>query len=157
MEKLIILRHAKAEQHQSDDFNRNLSPKGLRQVELMAEDYLNILDNSVQIYFSAALRTTQTLNYLTTIWNITWKKDPISEPSLYLASVNFLNQFIEEKLKMNKGIAIIGHNPGLSEFISYHTHLKLDHLPTFGLASFNRTHKKEKWVLENFKYPTRTI
>lgn len=119
--KLYLLRHADplaAVNHQSD-FERELSPVGLRQLPKLSKDIKNLTDSffNLEIYCSTAERTKQTVqgvigdetsvivNYL---------------HELYLSKLEQLLIFLNQ-VSTSNDILIVGHNPGLSQLASYYS------------------------------------
>lgn len=119
--RLYLLRHAHplaAATHQPD-FERELSPSGLRQLPKIAGDIIkrtNSFSNLV-IYSSTARRTRQTVQGV--IGNISGIKVKYLH-ELYLPKREQLLDFVNN-LSTSKDILLVGHNPGLSQLASYYS------------------------------------
>ena len=131
MEKhLSIIRHAKSSWAESvADHERSLNTRGNGDSKLMGK-FLSAQGITFdQIYCSTARRAQQTLENLNAHLNVENKKI-INDESLYLASVSTLVQFIENIPDSFNHVAIIGHNPGLTELCNYLCGDDLENLPT---------------------------
>ena len=118
--KLYLLRHANASQSSTEDFQRELSEKGIAQCEALAEFVLpKLKDGLVDLCCSAAYRTKQT--HLHVFKTMKAKFDE----KLYLASASALLHFICE-LETDRTLVILGHNNGLSDLASYLTDCIVD-------------------------------
>lgn len=134
--RLFVLRHAKTEQESSTgkDFDRDLKPKGIRQLESMA-DYFdsNFKELNFRIYCSSATRTRSTLKGLEQ--NI--RSEEISfHDELYLPGLKQLLHFLGEQSEKSQDILLIGHNFGLSDLCTYISG-ESTLLPTCGLVVYD--------------------
>lgn len=117
--KLHILRHAKTNQSSPTglDIDRELLEKGTKQANKMAI-YLeeNEIEN-IDIHCSSSKRTRETFDIIAT--KIRFKSIHLTQ-ELYLSShldlLNYVNQ-----LTTNSDLMLIGHNNGLSDFVTYLT------------------------------------
>lgn len=113
MKNIFLLRHAHAALSNTDDFNRNLSSKGI----LKCQDIANALKEHIKdidlILCSSSLRTRQTIE--NTLLNLNLTKTIEYEDKLYDASLNSFIQRIISINPGNKNILIISHNPTISE------------------------------------------
>ena len=118
--KLHLLRHAKTNQDSKtgQDFDRELLPKGEKQVAEMAP-FLSKLKN-IEVHCSSAKRTRQTFELLSsTKNNDSFQFDSIHfSNELYLCSHLDLLNYINS-LNTKNDILLIGHNNGISDFASY--------------------------------------
>ena len=116
MQRLILLRHAKAERQaeSGEDFDRPLSGRGLADARLMG-----------QVLFDAGLRPTLALVSAARRTRETWEQvqaafpEPAAiriEQSLYSASSPMLRRKVEELEGREGVLVIVGHNPGLHQF-----------------------------------------
>ncbi len=122
---LHLIRHAKAavNSKSGSDIDRQLAPKGIRQL-LSLQDYLQKSEHQVsEIYVSSAKRTRETYNGIKDHFKcvVHFKNE------LYLASLQELHQLVSGINDNHKSILIIGHNGGLSELASYYAgdHIQL--------------------------------
>jgi phosphohistidine phosphatase len=117
MKKLLLIRHAKAT-HETGfaDFERPLTDKGLKQAELMA---VRLQENSIQpqlLVASPALRTLSTANVLSQALGL---PQATTNPDIYDASESTLLKVIYNLPDNTDFIALVGHNPGISQVLYY--------------------------------------
>lgn len=117
MKKLLLIRHAKAT-HESGfaDFERPLTDKGFKQAELMAT---RLQANSIWpqiLVASPALRTLSTANVFSQVLDL---PQAITDKEIYDASESALLKVIESLPQDKDFIALIGHNPGISQILYY--------------------------------------
>jgi phosphohistidine phosphatase len=117
MKKLLLIRHAKAT-HESGyvDFERPLTDKGFKQCELMAS---RLIDQGLKpelMVASLALRTLSTANVFTQGLGL---PKAITNKDIYDASENALLKVIYNLPENNDFIALVGHNPGISQVLYY--------------------------------------
>ncbi len=113
--KIHILRHAKTktESFSGKDKDRKLSTKGIKQTTSFLKEKSKSITN-VLVLCSFAARTKETLSL------IDIKKEPFQKrylDELYLASCSEIENIIREQ-KTEADLFIIGHNFGLSDFVS---------------------------------------
>ncbi len=118
MKTLQILRHAKTETQQIDqqDFDRKLTARGLGQMTDLLLNRKANLEKAEHILVSAAERTRMTFNTLFTLFP---EMEVQFDEKLYLASRRTLKECIEKQDDGVQNILLIGHNNGLSDFVSY--------------------------------------
>ena len=113
--KLHVLRHAKTNlgSESNEDFDRKLASKGKKQVINLCSKLPDLRD--VTIHCSSAVRAKETLGL---ILNERVAQETIFTRDLYLCShleiLYYLNQ-----LEGNSELMLVGHNSGLSDFVSY--------------------------------------
>ncbi len=117
MKKLLLIRHAKAT-HESGfvDFERPLTDKGFRQAELIAA---RLQANSIQpqiLVASPALRTLSTANVFSQVLGL---QQAITDMAIYDASESALLKVIDGLPQDKDFIALVGHNPGISQVLCY--------------------------------------
>jgi phosphohistidine phosphatase len=128
MLSLHILRHANtlSSSVTGKDFDRELSPKGLKQSEVLATFLkMNNLQPEV-IFCSSAKRTRQTIKEVQDKFKFDNKVKFKDE--LYLASMGEMFDFVSNLSSENDAF-IIGHNNGISDLITYLTDDFID-IPT---------------------------
>lgn len=133
MKLLYICRHAKSswENLQTNDFDRPLNERGLSSAPLMASFFKGKEPNLDLIISSTALRAKETAN----IYNVTLQVTMQEESSLYHIDYKELFHFICALPKDLNTVAIVGHNPGLTNIINYLSNADLYNLPTAGIAA----------------------
>ena len=136
MKYLLLIRHAKTEQNGFDnDFERKLTDRGEEDCELMSDRLKKLKFKPDLIKISAAKRTRQTAKQLGK--HLDWKKDSILKlEKLYLASHKVILYEISNTDSDIDSLAIIGHNPGMTELFNYIGNATIDNLPTCGMGLF---------------------
>ena len=128
--QLSIIRHAKSDWSAGcRDFDRALNDRGYHDATLIGE-YLQA--NKYQfdrVYCSTANRAKLTLEKLNVFLNLP-NESVQFEQSLYLASLHHLLSFIEQVSNEYHHIALIAHNPGLTNLCNFLTGDQLENLPT---------------------------
>jgi phosphohistidine phosphatase len=114
MDRLILLRHAKAESEaeSGDDFDRSLAPRGRREAQAMAQQLAALGFRPDLALVSPALRTRQT-------WEAVQAALPGGEVrfdrNLYNADAKGLRRLVEQAGEGQGTVLVVGHNPGLQE------------------------------------------
>ena len=131
MKKLVIIRHAKAT-HETGfpDFERPLTPQGMRDAAAMA-GRLNENNHVPQMLVSSpALRTISTANIFSQHLSL-----PAAEEikGIYEADLDDLVEITGELPDAIDCIGLVGHNPGLSQLLYYFTGVAND-VPTCAIA-----------------------
>lgn len=114
MDRLILLRHAKAEGDapSGDDFDRPLAPRGRREAEAMGERLAAKGLRPDVVLVSPALRTRET-------WEIIEAALPGAEvrltPGLYNADVGVIRRLAEAAGEERGVVMVVAHNPGLQD------------------------------------------
>lgn len=133
--RLILMRHAKSDwaNPSLSDNDRPLNERGRRAAPMMAKHFLeNNLPPSV-VLASTAVRVRETLALMLA----EWRYEPVVffEQSLYLASVETLKSHVRGLHDSWTDAMILGHNPGLTDFVSWLASQSLE-MPTAGVAVF---------------------
>ena len=112
---LTLIRHAKADApHGVSDQQRPLSEKGWQQVKRASSALHKRAVSFEQIYCSDALRTRQTAEQLNNHLGL-MSACLHYQADLYLASHNTLLACVNATPNQYQHVALIGHNPGLSD------------------------------------------
>ncbi len=110
MSKFFLLRHAEPIQSLLDDFNRCLTPNGIKKSKEIGK-LLN--DYEIEAIFSSdSLRTKQTVENLKDQLN--YEPKIFYKHSLYNCNLDYLLQFIEDSLHQYNNFIIVNHNPAIS-------------------------------------------
>lgn len=115
--ELLLLRHAKSDwERNRSDFDRPLNPRGRRDAARIGQWLHGHAHTPISILCSPARRAAQTAHAVcamtgTAVDGITW------DERIYLASADTLVKVIGELPETRKQILVIGHNPGLEEFL----------------------------------------
>ncbi|CAN7553925.1 histidine phosphatase family protein [Phenylobacterium sp. LjRoot225] len=114
MDRLILLRHAKAEGEapSGDDFDRALAPRGRREAKAMGERLAAMGVRPDVVLVSPALRTRET-------WELLGAALPGADvrflPALYNAEVGVIRQLSEDAGEHGGVVMVVAHNPGLQD------------------------------------------
>jgi phosphohistidine phosphatase len=162
---LIIMRHAKTEvaAPQQRDFDRNLVARGIADAQTMGEQLKVAGIKPDCIIASSAQRTQQTATIVASC--LAYPTDNIIHaPELYLCSANDIETEVVALSDDVQAAMIIGHNPGISEFIfETDSHILSTEMDTAGLVvlSISCAHwsdfPKAKKKLELYDYPKKYI
>lgn len=133
MKRLVLIRHGHAlpATHGQSDRERPLSPDGERDVMLVADRLAESEWRPQRIVSSAAPRA---LASAAIVARRLGMAPAVAEDVLYLASRGILRQAILRHGEEFGSIAIVGHNPGLTELVRDLAEVRLDELPTAGVA-----------------------
>src|ERR1700741_3244928 len=114
MDRLILLRHAKAEGEapSGDDFDRPLAPRGRREALAMGERLAAMGVRPDVALVSPALRTRET-------WELVEAALPGAqvrfEPALYNAEAGAIRRLVEAAGEPGGAVIVVAHNPGLQD------------------------------------------
>jgi phosphohistidine phosphatase len=112
MDRLILLRHAKAESEapSGDDFDRPLAPRGQREARFVGAQLAALGLKPDVALVSPALRTRET-------WEIVEPAVPGAEvrfdPALYNAEAGAIRRIAEAAGTERGTVMVVAHNPGL--------------------------------------------
>lgn len=140
MKKLLLIRHAKAEHdNYNADFERPLTEKGIRDATIMAQRLVAEGIKPQLIMASPALRTHTTANIFS---EHLLDHEVETDKKIYNASENALLQIINSLPDERDFIAIVGHNPGITQILYYLTGIVKDVSPgAVALIEF----EEEEW------------
>lgn len=132
MKTLVLIRHAQAEDSEDkiSDFDRALTNSGKRDAVKMAKLLKESGFLPQNFISSNALRALTTANIFTNTLNL---EDPETTFKIYEANVRALLQLITQIKKAHDVIALVGHNPGVSNLL-YHLTGKITTMPTCAFA-----------------------
>ena len=119
MKKLILIRHAKASHEMGyADFERPLKPSGMQDAAIMAARLREAGFMPEALVSSPALRTITTAN----IFSEHLSLQPAStDMRIYNAEEDTLLDVVNELPSQYNSMALIGHNPGISQLLYYYT------------------------------------
>ena len=115
IKQLVVIRHAQAESHHKD-FERELSALGIKQIESIAKKISIQAIKIDKVLYSAAKRTEQSAELL--VSHLGQKILMEADDQLYLSSVSYLYDAIAITDSSKATLCLIGHNPGISEFVN---------------------------------------
>ncbi len=133
MKSLILMRHAKAKTDFTGlDIDRPLTKSGKASIVDLFPKLNSFLQESPHFYASISVRTKQTMAAIFQELNAVQVQLSI-ETNLYHASCDEILSFIQSIDSHINQVIIIGHNPGLHEFVA---HCMQDDSIAFPPASF---------------------
>lgn len=124
MNTLVVLRHAKTEPHAADDFSRVLTERGHDQCEVVAEQLRPHVTEPLAALVSTARRAQQTWDDIAGVLDTSEERTDDAE--LYLASGAELLEAVQRAPADARTVALVGHNPGVSELAETLTGSPLD-------------------------------
>ncbi len=133
MKTLYLLRHAKSSWDDSaqTDFERPLNERGMKAAPFMGGFMANNRFVPSVIVSSPAMRAKTTAHLVKEAAE--FSADIILEKNIYEASPNDLRQVVSEISNEHASAMLVGHNPGMENFIRYLTG-ELEPMPTAALA-----------------------
>lgn len=157
---LSLIRHADAilPSAQIRDFDRALSSQGVADALAISQRLKSRNTRFDKIYSSPALRALATAQYLAQALNYP-TENIITHTTIYSEPVQQLIHLIISFLDEDCHIALIGHNPVISELVVLMSGANLGGIPTCGCIEiqFLSSHWSEIWQspgrLLNFDYP----
>ncbi|HOZ83862.1 MAG TPA: histidine phosphatase family protein [Niabella sp.] len=133
MKTLIIIRHAKAEQSLGADSHRKLIERGHRDAEMMAKKALSNGYKIDKIFSSPSERTKQTAQHFAQVHGVA-EDDIRYFEALYLGDTLQILETVNWLQENVRTLAVIAHNPGVTNFTNDITQSQIDSLPTSGIA-----------------------
>lgn len=115
IKQLIVIRHAQAEIHHKD-FERELSAFGIKQIESIAKKISIQAIKIDKVLYSTAKRTKQSAQLLAS--NLGQVIATEGDDQLYLCNASYLYNAIAITDNSIATLCLIGHNPGISEFVN---------------------------------------
>jgi len=116
MNRLFILRHAKAGQHTSQDHERALTHVGQTQAHLLGQWFAERGVAFDAILTSSSLRTVETVEGLSLGSGFT------IVPRLYSAPAHVIESVIQDSGIESGTILVVAHNPGVSDLVALAGH-----------------------------------
>ena len=149
MKNLVLIRHSKAEDKSSNDFERKLTYEGkklAKKVVLMLPD---VPDNDAIFITSPALRSFETSKIFADFFSFPLEKISTSNFLYKYFTVEQFFIFIENEYKNYDKLWIFGHNPMLTEIVSFLSNNKFFSMPKCAVASFEIN--SENWIKTSYK------
>jgi phosphohistidine phosphatase len=131
MKTLLLIRHAKSSWEQPDlsDFDRPLNERGKKDAPEMAK---RVKEKGIEIdhlLSSTAKRAKKTAKYFAEGFG--FKKEDIKlVEELYGATQSEFLQAVKDIDDKYKTVALFSHNPGITDFASSLTNVRIDDMPT---------------------------
>lgn len=137
MKSLYLIRHAKSSwENYTDDFNRDLIPKGILNSKLIALKIKSLIPNDAVIWSSNANRAKKTSIVFTEIWKHNQKLIYFSD-ELYTFDLFKLANIIKNCPNTVENLIIFGHNPAITDFVNKFGDSFIDNVPTSGFVKLN--------------------
>jgi phosphohistidine phosphatase len=160
MKTLFILRHAKSswKDAHTKDFDRPLNERGKRNAPFMGELLYGFNERLDGMVSSPAKRALATSCLFAKTMHFPLEKIT-QHPEIYEASLQDLIDIILSFNDDQQVVALVGHNPGLTQLSNYLTDHYIDNIPTAGVVKI--TFDIESWQeiirgigsIEYFHYP----
>lgn len=133
MKKLLLLRHAKSswDDPDCDDHERPLNERGERDSFTMARFLADNDEGLDVIYSSTAVRALDFAQVISELCNITL----VPELSFYTFDEDELMEILRSLPDSVSRVAVVAHNPAVTQLVNRLTDLDLDNVPTAGLTS----------------------
>lgn len=128
---LWLIRHAKTEGHfEKPDFQRELTKRGRRNCDTVG-DFLRESPDRPSVYItSPALRALETAQRLMDCAG----GELIEEEAIYGAHVGTIEEIVRSANSSWYSLAIVGHNPTISQSVEMFANCPSVNLPTLGIA-----------------------
>jgi phosphohistidine phosphatase len=136
MLELTLIRHAKSswDDPSLDDFDRPLNNRGLRNAPLMGKVLAERGVSFDLMVSSTAARAMTTAKLIAAEIDYA-QEDIMTAGSLYEASVDRLLECVHAIDPQYRCVALIGHNPGMTDFCAYLCKRCSGHFPTGAIAT----------------------
>ena len=132
---LTIIRHAKSDWSRAcADHERGLNDRGRGDAQRMGVALAEKHFAPDAVFCSTALRARLTLQKLSACWQ-NFNQAVTFDAALYLASLDELVAYLQAVDNSYSNIALLGHNPGLTQLCNCLADDTLDNLPTCGVYS----------------------
>ncbi len=159
MKTIYLIRHAKSDWSNAflDDFDRDLNKRGKKSITIMAKVLKEKKIKPDIIISSPAKRTKSTIERL--LKKLEFKEKITYLNKLYLADSEAILSIIKNIDNKYDSVFIIGHNPGLTDFVNLMTNVNINNIPTLGIIEMKceseewRDCKYHKAKVEFFIYP----
>lgn len=135
MKSVFLIRHSKAEDETSSDFDRNLTSDGKKLARKIAEKLKVTPGSDSKIVSSPALRAIETANEFAQTYGI--RKESITKDT-FLYKYSTVDRFLMflDSNENNSELWVFGHNPMLSQIVSYLSDDKILSMPKCAVAAF---------------------
>jgi phosphohistidine phosphatase len=120
MRRLTLIRHANADWKNPNvpDFERPLNKRGLSEAEAIGKQFLEQELVPDLLLTSSARRTQQTAEIIASKLDLATRRIKAQE-TLYLATIDDILAFVHGTGPKVQHLAVVGHNPGISEVAKY--------------------------------------
>lgn len=130
-QRLILIRHAKSSWKDASlsDFERPLNARGLRDAPRRGEQLKQTMPPPDRLISSPAVRALSTARLIAQTWGYP-EQAIVTEPGLYDASLETLLDIVEGLDPAWNSVALVGHNPGITELYKHLSGSGIDKLRT---------------------------
>ncbi len=138
MKSLYLIRHAKSSwaDYSLPDDKRPLNKRGKRDAPLMAGILAGKSPGIEYILTSHAKRARKTAKYFREALNLD-KGNVKKEPRFYHAAPEQILSLVNAIDLDSDIVAVVGHNPGMTDFVNQFSDGYIDNLPTCAIAQIN--------------------
>jgi phosphohistidine phosphatase len=136
MRTLTLIRHAKSSWNDDtlSDFDRPLNNRGRKNAPMMGRVLRDLGISFDLIVSSPALRAITTARSIAE--QLGHPEDALTQDAgLYAATTAGLLQVVHQLPDESTAVALVGHNPGLTDFCNYLCGAGIENLPTCAVAS----------------------
>ena len=136
MKTLFLIRHAKSSWKTLNisDKDRPLNKRGMKDAPEMAQRLLEKGFTIDTIICSSANRTLSTAQLFAKVFHLKQEQMEI-KPELYDSEAKVYYRLISQIENTKKSVAIIGHNPEISDFVNSLNSVTIDNIPTCGIVA----------------------
>ena len=154
MKSLVVLRHAKSswEDRALSDRDRPLDQRGRHAAQRMGRLIAELSLYPDFVWCSPSVRTRETWRLVAKALPAEFEPTVVDRDELYHAAPETLLQIIRETPASCETLLVVGHNPGLEEFVSLLSGRE-ERFPTAALAHF--TLELDDWSQFSLKTQTR--
>lgn len=159
MKTLYLIRHAKSDwdKENTDDFDRGLSKRGIKDLKLVGSYLLEKRIKPDLILSSPALRAKLTAKKISK--KIKYDKDIKYIDKLYMPDTETMLDILSLQKNKNKKIFLVNHNPALTELANILIDENIENIPTLGIVTIKfdiknwKEIKDTKGKMDFFVYP----
>ncbi len=136
MKYLFLLRHAKSSwaDGRLSDRDRPLNKRGLRDAPAMGQRLAQAEVQPALIVSSPAVRALTTAQFMAEALDL-FPDDIVLDERIYGASTERLMTVIHELENERDRIMMVGHNPGFTDLLNQIENVRIDNVPTCGIAT----------------------
>lgn len=145
MKTIYLIRHAKSDWNNPNltDYNRSLNKRGQYDAPFMGSKLAELNPSIDLIIASPAKRVVETIKFLTKEIGYDYDKIDFNK-SIYNSSYLNLNEITNNIDNNINCVALVGHNPGLTNFSNYLTNNFIDNIVTCGIVKIEL--EIESWI-----------
>lgn len=136
MKRLLLIRHGKSswKDRELSDLQRPLKKRGKRNAVEMAKRLQKQGVEPDRVFCSPANRTTETLRIMSKTTGFGARNSEISA-DLYVFDNSDLLRWLRDLDDGLESVAVVGHNPALTDLVNDLALEKVENIPTCGIAS----------------------